>query len=190
MRPLLTAENKKWQEVCKLYCTKAFQMSNIRKHTCRRIQRKWNLHLTQLFFTMRDSICFFKTTPKSWKAQSNLRNTFRQRDKESERTPVKVIHRSGDKGSWKESESGPRCCYYRLIYSSGPFYSNSSPFKIRCSELFWWLLWAKCVLLQVLHEIARVRWRGLWCFWVNTSSELFGCWSWGAIRLLSVNPTS
>lgn len=49
---------------------------------------------------------------------------------------------------------------------------------------------AKCVLLQVLHEIARVRCRGLSHFWVNTSSELFGCWSPGAIRPLSVNPTS
>lgn len=101
-----------------------------------------------------------------------------------------VIQRSGDKANWKESEFRPQCCYYRLIYSSGPLYSNSSPLKIRCSKLLWWLLWAECVLLQVLHEIARVRWRGLWCFWVNTSSELFGCWSWGAIRLLSVNPTS
>lgn len=69
-------------------------------------------------------------------------------------------------------------------------YSNSSPLKIRSFELFWWLLWAKCMLLQVLHEIARVRWRGLWCFGVNTSFELFGGWSRGAIRLLSINLTS
>lgn len=69
-------------------------------------------------------------------------------------------------------------------------YSNSSPLKIRSSELLWWLLWAKCMLLQVLHEIARVRWRGLWCFGVNTSFELFGGWSRGAIRLLSVNLSS
>lgn len=50
--------------------------------------------------------------------------------------------------------------------------------------------WAKCMLLQVLHEIAHVRWRGLWCFGVNTSFELFGGWSRGAIRLLSINLTS
>lgn len=116
---------------------------------------------------------FLSNNSKSWKHDI----TWAAHLDKSETKRVKVIQRSSDKERWKESEyRGPRCCSYRLVYSSGPFYSNSSPLKIRCSELFWWLLWAKCVLLQVLHEIARVRWRGLWRFWVNTSSELFGGW--------------
>lgn len=116
-------------------------------------------------------------------AETTPAGSVKLQEQQSVRTRVKTSLMRDDKESWV-------CCYHRLIHSSRPFHSNSSPLKIRCSELFWWLLWSEPVLLQVLHEIARVRWGGLWCFWVNTSSELFGCWSWGAIRPLSVNLTS
>lgn len=103
---------------------------------------------------------------------------------------VKVSQMRDDKESWKESESRPWCCDYRLIYSSRLFYSNSSPLKSDARSSFDDYFELNPCYYRYYIKLPVLRWGGLWCFWVNTSSELFGCWSCGAIRPLSVNPTS
>ena len=80
----LTAENAEMTEVRKQYLRNTFQMSNIRKERQRThtgTKTNSNAYLTRLFFTIADSICFFKTTPRSWKPYKwKMSDTFRQRE--------------------------------------------------------------------------------------------------------------